>query len=234
MKQLENYFAGKKINKVLEVGAGTGDFIKVLKELFPGTEITGIDPNTDSLETAAKRYPEVQFFKMQAESLVFKNNAFDVAAISMALHHLSDVPRSLAEMRRVVKSGGWIIVAELFSDNLNPAQQNHKMYHHFRSKIDRLNGIQHNETFPKNEILKRVSDSGIKILFDFEVKYEANQNPNRVELDERIQKMKVMLESIKGLDEYEILKPEIENFRKKVLRFGFQPATRVVLVGQSN
>jgi hypothetical protein len=52
-------------------------------------------------------------------------------------------------MQRIVKTGGWIIVNELFSDNLNPAQEVHKMFHHFRSKIDRLTGIYHNETFEK-------------------------------------------------------------------------------------
>jgi len=41
------------------------------------------------------------------------------------------------------------------------------------------------------------------------------------------------LEKIKGLSEYEIYKPQIEEFRQRALLFGFQPATRIVVVGQA-
>ncbi len=73
-----------------------------------------------------------------AERLPFSTGTFDVASISMALHHLTKVSKGLHEMKRVVKKGGWIIVNEIISDNLNPAQEVHKIYHHFRSRVDRF------------------------------------------------------------------------------------------------
>ncbi len=45
--------------------------------------------------------------------------------------------------------------------------------------------------------------------------------------------MKQHLEKIKGLPEYEIYKPQIEEFRQRALLFGFQSATRIVVVGQA-
>jgi len=128
MKQLIDFFQDKNVQSVLDVGTGSGDFLKVLKDVFPAGKITGVDPNTDSLEKAKQKYPDVVLKEMGAEKLDFPDHSFDIVSISMALHHLPNVSSSLKEMQRVVKSGGWIIVSELFSDNLNPAQEVHKMF----------------------------------------------------------------------------------------------------------
>jgi ubiquinone/menaquinone biosynthesis C-methylase UbiE len=233
MEQLKAYFSDSEINSILDIGTGSGDFIEVLQDVFPQAQITGVDPDTESLEEAIKKYPGVSFGEMRAEILEFADNSFDLASISMALHHLPDIQTSLKEMLRVVKPGGWIIVNELFSDNLNPSQEVHKIFHHFRSKIDRLTGIYHQETFEKEQILHLVKSAGIQIQLSFENKIQTNLIASPGELDVRIEKMKQHLEKIKGLPEYEIYKPQIEEFRQRALLFGFQPATRIVVVGQA-
>ncbi|MCF6331816.1 MAG: class I SAM-dependent methyltransferase [Draconibacterium sp.] len=232
MKKLIEFFKDKTVKNVLDVGTGTGDFIAILKEVFPTAHITGVDPNPDSLKEAEELYPAVSFRKMVAENLEFANNTFDVVSISMALHHLPDVQKGLQEIKRVVKSNGWIIVNELFSDNLNSAQEVHKMLHHFRSQTHRILGISHNETFKKNKIIEMIDESGINIHFQFESKREVNLIRNSKDLEFRAKKMKEMLESVKGYSEYELLKPQIDEFREKAAKFGFQPATRVVIVGK--
>ena len=233
MKQLFDFFQDKEVEGVLDVGTGTGDFILVLKKAFPKANLTGVDPNTESLETALQNYPDVSFREMAAEKLDFPDNSFDVVSISMALHHLPNTRISLLEMQRVVKPDGWIIISELFSNNLNPAQEAHKMFHHFRSKIDRFLGISHNKTFTKEEILKMVENSGIKVLFHFEFDSMPEPVKSSEELNERIKKMQIHLEQIKGHPEYELLKPKIEEFRVKALKYGFQQATRLVAVGKA-
>ncbi len=232
MIQLKDFFADKKVSTILDTGTGTGDFIEVLKEVFPKAELTGIDPNTDSLHEAAKIYPDLLFAEMGAENLNFDDNSFDLASISMALHHLPDIQKSLKEMQRVVKPGGWIIVNELFSDDLSPAEEVHKMMHHFRSKIDRLIGVSHNETFKKDEIRETIKAAGIKVLFDFENPVEPISLAESIELENRLDKMKLHLEKIKGRPEYDIFKPEIDEFRQAALKHGFQSPTRIVLVGK--
>ena len=232
MEQLKAYFTECEINSILDVGTGSGDFIEVLQDVFPNAQIVGVDPDTDSLQEASKKYPGVSFKKMSAENLEFADNSFDMASISMALHHLPDIQTSLKEMQRIVKSGGWIIVNELFSDNLNPAQEVHKMFHHFRSKIDRLTGIYHQESFEKEQILHMIKASGIQIQFSFENTLETNLIAGEGELEIKVDKMIQHLERIKDLPEYEIFKPEIEEFRERSLKHGFQPATRVVVVGK--
>jgi ubiquinone/menaquinone biosynthesis C-methylase UbiE len=234
MEQLIRFFKDKKVTSIIDVGSGTGDFIMVLQNVFPKAKITGIDPNTESLNLAREKYPGVSFLEMEAEKLGFKNKTFDVASISMALHHLPDVQIALKEMQRVVKPGGWIIVNELYSDNLNPAQETHKMYHHFRSEIDRLTGFSHNKTFRKSEILDMVKKSGINILLDFEnLPAESKLISDSEKLEEKISGMKQNLEKIKGFPEYDLLKKEIDKFEKRISKFGFQSPPRVVIIGKA-
>ncbi|NOR74381.1 MAG: methyltransferase domain-containing protein, partial [Draconibacterium sp.] len=226
MKQLVDFFKDKTVNTVLDVGTGTGNFLKVLKEVFVTAQIIGVDPNADSLQEAEKLYPEITFQKMVAEKLEFDDNSFDAASISMALHHLPDVQKGLQEIRRVVKPNGWIIVNELFGDNLNPAQEVHKMYHHFGSSIDRILGVNHNSSFKKEDILYEIQGSGIAVQFHFEHKKEFNLIGNSEELEARVEKMKEKLESVKAYSKYELLKPQIKEFREKAAKYGFQPATK--------
>lgn len=234
MKQLKDFFKGLRVKSILDVGTGSGHFIKVLNEVFPQALITGIDPDTASLESASKKFTDAIFREMSAEKLDFPNASFDLASISMALHHLPNIDVSLKEMQRVTKPGGWIIVNELFSDNLNPAQEVHKMYHHFRSSIDRIHGISHNEAFRKDEIIDMIKWSGLKIQFQFEVVEKANLITDTEDIEIRVEKMNEMLKTIDGRSEFEMLAPKIEEFRELALKNGFQPATRIVAVGKTN
>lgn len=232
MEALRNYFYDKQVNQILDVGTGSGSFIETLKKSFPEAEITGVDPDEGSLKEAKQKFPELSFEKMNAEELKFDNDTFDLVSLSMALHHLQKVKKGLMEIKRVTKPGGWIIINELFSDNLNSAQEVHKMYHHFRSKIDRLTGVSHRETFRKEEILQIIRQAGISIQFFFEHKKDVNVVGEEGALDKMVEKMKLKLETIKDLPEYDEMEPQIEEFRVKALDFGFQPATNVVVVGR--
>ena len=80
--------------------------------------------------------------------------------------------------------------------------------------------------------MQLIQESGIAIQFQFEHKKEINLINNSGELEERVEKMKVRLESVKGFSEYEALKPQIEEFRGKADKFGFQPATKILVVGK--
>ena len=231
MEQLTNFFSDKKVQGILDVGTGTGDFLAVLKNVFPQAEFTAVDPLDASLEEAKAKFTDVSFQKMVAEKLEFEDSSFDVAAISMALHHLSDIGAALAEMKRTVKPGGWIIVNELVSDDLNAAQQVHKMLHHLRSKIDRMTGEVHNETFTKAAVKEMVAAAGIKILLQFEDSKSETLEMGTNEIEAKIEKLVQHIEKIAGTPEYHSIKPKIEEFRKAAMQNGFQQATRIVLVG---
>ncbi len=231
MEQLANFFSDKKVHRILDVGTGTGDFLAVLKNVFLHADFMAVDPLDASLEEAKAKFTDVRFQKMVAEKLEFEDDSFDVAAISMALHHLSDIGAALTEMKRVVKPGGWIIVNELASDDLNAAQQVHKMLHHLRSKIDRMTNEVHNETFTKAAVKEMVTAAGIKILLQFEDEKTETLVTDESEVEAKVEKLVRHIDKIAGTPEYHSMNPKIEEFRKAALQHGFQQATRIVLIG---
>ncbi len=231
MEALTNFFFDKNCEHVLDVGTGPGKFIKVLKETFPTAQITGVDPMAESLDEAKNNYPDVQFVQGVAERLPFASGTFDVVSISMALHHLSKVSKGLREIKRVVKNEGWIIINEIISDDLNPAQEVQKIYHHFRSRIDRILGVSHHETFKKDQVIQMVEEAGISIRFFF----EHNDEPEELdknEIEKKVEIMQKKLDKIKENPEYKEMKGLITEFKKQALIYGFQPATNLVVVGR--
>ena len=231
MEQFQQFFQDKTINTLLDVGTGNGSFITVLKQTFTTTKFTGIDPDVPSLEEAAKIHPDVKLKNMTGERLDFQDASFDAASISMAMHHLPDVQQTFKEMKRVVKSGGWIIINELFSDNLNPAQEVHKKMHHFRSTIDRLNGVCHNETFTRAEILEQIEKAELEICAAFNQEKD-REEPTPAEIAERKDKLTEMLNQIKDKPEYHDMKRQIPIIEKALKQHGFQMATRVVVIAK--
>jgi SAM-dependent methyltransferase len=230
MDPLIHYFTDIKVLSILDVGTGTGGFIPVLQKCFPEASITGIDPNQESLQEAKLQFPDILFIEMDSEKLQFDGNTFDIVNISMALHHFSKVRKSLKEIKRVVKPGGYIIITEPLSDNLNPAQEVHKIYHHFCSRIDRLMGRFHRKTFTKNAILHMLKMAELPVQFYFEHRKNPLLAENNGEIDIRLEKMKGMLEQIRGLPEYETMRSQLDEFRKKAAGRGIQPATNLVIV----
>ncbi len=230
MEPLVKYFKDIAVKEVLDIGTGSGAFIKELHKIFPGARITGIDPNIESIDKARKVFPDVVFQEMEAEHLEFDDNTFDVVAISMALHHLPKVKKALKEMNRVVRPEGFVIISEIISNNLNPSQEVHKLFHHFRSRIDRLTGNYHRKTFTSDAILSLLKQAELPVQFYFEHRSNMNLIEDEAELDFKVERMKQMLEKIKGRPEYDLLFPQIEEFRVRAMKYGLQAPTKLVIV----
>lgn len=108
--------------RILEVGVGTG---LSLPHYESDTRVVGIDISPDMLDIARKRVSEQNLdhvealMEMDAENLSFENDGFDVV---IAMYVASVVPnpdRLMAEMARVCKPGGDIMVINHFaSENI--------------------------------------------------------------------------------------------------------------------
>jgi arsenite methyltransferase len=96
-------------HKVLDVGCGTGLLTAYVADLVgPGGQVVGIDPLPDRLAIARRRArPNVSLHIGSAEDLaVVGDQRFDVVYLNSVFHWLSDQPRVLREVRRVLAPGG--------------------------------------------------------------------------------------------------------------------------------
>jgi ubiquinone/menaquinone biosynthesis C-methylase UbiE len=236
MEQLKTFFAGKSIRNVLDIGTGSGDFIKLIRPFFPtDAQITGVDPSEDALTEARKgvESTNVRFVRMEGEKLEFEDQSFDVVCLSNAMHHLADPAKTFSEMKRVVKSDGWLVIAEIVSDGLNVAQENQKMLHHFRSYVDRKSGITHRETWTEAEVLEIIGNNGIRTVHSFPFNRMGTPITDPEKLQAWVDTFAGHLKQLQGLDEYDERALLFDLFKERVAVYGFQLARQVVIIGQA-
>jgi SAM-dependent methyltransferase len=99
---------------VLDVAAGTGH---VARRLAPSVRaVVALDATRAMLEQGrAQAPPNVLFVPGDAAALPFLDASFDVVVTRFAIHHFEDPAVQLAEMRRVLKPGGRLAVADLIA-----------------------------------------------------------------------------------------------------------------------
>lgn len=99
-------------SRVLDVACGTGDLSLTLFEIT-GARVVGTDFCRPMLEIAAgKTSNQVRLIEGDALDLPFRDGSFEVVTIAFGLRNLASVEGGLAELRRVLKPGGWVAVLE--------------------------------------------------------------------------------------------------------------------------
>lgn len=110
----------------LDVGCGTGLFSIALARALADCRVVGLDLSTGMLRVARRQaarhsLANVAFELGNAEELPFADRTFDAVVAGGLLANLNHRARAVAEMARVVKPGGRIILAEFDRDTTNPA-----------------------------------------------------------------------------------------------------------------
>jgi demethylmenaquinone methyltransferase / 2-methoxy-6-polyprenyl-1,4-benzoquinol methylase len=102
--------APKPGERVLDLAAGTGTSSMALAK--PGVEVIAGDFSEGMLAEGRKRHPSLQFVFADAMRLPFLDAEFDAVTISFGLRNVNDYRVALAEMLRVLKPGGRVVVCE--------------------------------------------------------------------------------------------------------------------------
>ncbi|MEN9287754.1 MAG: hypothetical protein RLZ88_424 [Actinomycetota bacterium] len=100
----------KRGQRILDLAAGTGT--SSMAFVRPGVEVVASDFSEGMLAEGRKRHPELQFVFADATNLPFKDAEFDAVSISFGLRNVVDVDKALAEMFRVTKPGGRVVICE--------------------------------------------------------------------------------------------------------------------------
>jgi demethylmenaquinone methyltransferase / 2-methoxy-6-polyprenyl-1,4-benzoquinol methylase len=105
----------------LDVATGTGDLaIELARRVDPGGEVVGSDFSEQMLELARRKAPGLRFEWGNALDLPYGAGEFDAATVGFGARNFSDLDRGLAEMARVVRPGGRVVVLEITTPRRPP------------------------------------------------------------------------------------------------------------------
>jgi demethylmenaquinone methyltransferase/2-methoxy-6-polyprenyl-1,4-benzoquinol methylase len=119
-------------NEILDVATGTGPFVYDLQKLNP-QHIVGIDIAKEMLLIAEKKIQRdhlsnVQFIHGDAENMPFKENQFDLATVAFGVRNFEDINKGIAEINRILNTGGTLAILELTVPKTFPVKQFYWLY----------------------------------------------------------------------------------------------------------
>ena len=233
---LHRILAGLRAGEVLDVGCGSGSFTRALADTLTGARsIIGIDPDKDSVDEARRLTDDrrVRFRVLAGGEAPFADERFDLVAISNALHHLDDPVVVLDELRRMVRPGGFLVVQELVSDELAPAEQNGRDVHHFKARIDRLRGRSHEPTLTRSAVRELVRSSGGVVEEECEI-YDPAADTSHTgvdgeRVDEAIAFLAEYLPFAEGTPDYDDLAHEARRLASRLPAHGIATPPRLLI-----
>jgi ubiquinone/menaquinone biosynthesis C-methylase UbiE len=112
---------------VLDLGSGVGRFTPALAETFGGPAY-GVEPSDRMREIAVRSVTaeSVTYLAGSAERIPLPDRSCDVVVMFLVLHHVQDRRATAAEIARVLRPGGRVLVRSTFADRLPD-----KRWHHF-------------------------------------------------------------------------------------------------------
>lgn len=144
--------------KLLDIGAGTGDFLVVAKN--DGWDITGIEPSEKAKTIAMKK--GVIFAN---DLKVLKDHSFDVITMWHVLEHVPNLDEYLLELKRLLKPTGTLIIAV---PNFKSFDANY--YGKFWAAYDVPRHIWH---FSKTSIQKLFGEKEMKLVEVLPMKFDS-------------------------------------------------------------
>ncbi|ODC04212.1 bifunctional demethylmenaquinone methyltransferase/2-methoxy-6-polyprenyl-1,4-benzoquinol methylase [Terasakiispira papahanaumokuakeensis] len=109
----------RKGHKVLDIAGGTGDLTMAFSRLVGDEgEVVLADINESMLNVGRDKLLDrgfggnIRFVQANAESLPFPDNHFDCITIAFGLRNVTDKDKALADMARILKPGGRLLVLE--------------------------------------------------------------------------------------------------------------------------
>jgi len=145
----------------LDVACGTGIFARHLAATGRCKSVTGIDIThgmlSKALGAAKAEGRAIQFVHGDAADMAaFADDAFDLVATRLSVHHFADPQVQLAEMARVCKPGGAVVICDVITadDPIEAAEHN---------RLEVLRDPSHTRMLPAAELVALVAGSGLAV-----------------------------------------------------------------------
>ena len=107
-----------KPERVLDLATGTGDLAIKMAKRMPNAKIMGVDLSENMLAIAAEKVrrqgleDHIALYQGDAENLDLTDGVMDVVTVAFGVRNFGNIEQGLAEIFRVLRSGGSIVVLE--------------------------------------------------------------------------------------------------------------------------
>ncbi|MBY0434242.1 MAG: bifunctional demethylmenaquinone methyltransferase/2-methoxy-6-polyprenyl-1,4-benzoquinol methylase UbiE [Cyclobacteriaceae bacterium] len=119
--------------RILDVATGTGDFAIEALALKP-EKIVGVDISEGMLDVGRAKIRNrkidhiIEMQSGDSENLPFQDNFFDAVIVAFGVRNFEDLEKGLAEMLRVVRPGGRVVILEFSHPSKFPMKQLYNVY----------------------------------------------------------------------------------------------------------
>lgn len=115
-RELESVLRGTAAPVVVDVGCGTGRLLARLRAALPAAKLIGVDAAAGMIDVASRK-PELQGVRLSVaavEALPLEDASCDVVVSTVSFHHWSDQAAGLAEVARVLRPGGRLLLVDAY------------------------------------------------------------------------------------------------------------------------
>lgn len=163
-QEVFNLVKDNKVEKFLEVGAGTCRFSAMIKEKNPEIEVYATDISEKYLENGGEK-ADINTFVIESEILreKFKENTFDTILMTDTLHHHKDRIKTLENIYAILKPNGVFIIREL--NRLSNQFYKYRLVDKTDLFLSKLQGLPyiHPEYFSKEELINLLKLVGFSV-----------------------------------------------------------------------
>jgi SAM-dependent methyltransferase len=236
MDLLEKTLERIKAPLVLDVATGSGSFAGNLRTEYQGIgTIIGIDVSLKGLEKSREildRIDDMLTVCMDSSEMAFPEGSFDMVCISNSLHHMAGLDNTLKEMMRVLRTGGYFLVREMYNDNQTETQMTHVLMHEWWASIDTLRGVPHFSTFPRKKILHLCAALGLEELISSDYSFLDSDPMDKEVIDHVNGAIDTYIGRTEDLDNSSELVKRGEELRERLHNVGFHSATSLAVLGK--
>ncbi|MDR0408370.1 MAG: bifunctional demethylmenaquinone methyltransferase/2-methoxy-6-polyprenyl-1,4-benzoquinol methylase UbiE [Campylobacteraceae bacterium] len=124
----------KEIKMIIDVACGTGDMISFwqkysYKKGVKVKRILGVDPSSQMLNIAKKKFENFDFIKACANNIPLPNECADIVSISYGIRNVLKRKEAFREFARVIKKGGFVVILEFTKEDKNGVLQKIKQFY---------------------------------------------------------------------------------------------------------
>lgn len=117
LKKILEFLPFKADMKILDLGVGSGYLSFPIAKKYPDISIVGLDIVEKALKVNRAKAKEenirnISFITYNGIDFPFVDNEFDMVISRYALHHFPDIQKSISEVSRVIKSGGFLFISD--------------------------------------------------------------------------------------------------------------------------